>query len=624
VHHLSETINSKDKKYQVVITFVFLVFIIKQITLLNYLRWEDEFDSILTNKMMRSGLKLYEQIYNPHGPFPFVIGKILEQVKDFSFTEYRILILVLQIIAIVFVIYSPIVKNNFDRLVILITLTTLLSIWMVELYSQTFTYQNIAGLSLLIIITRLTIPIWILKQQVSRPILFICSILLTNLFFLSFAYLPIILVLLYLSFPKKEIKIFLLGLSLPFVINTGFVLLFGSFSGFLRQHFYVNIFILPRYYPNQSIFDFPLNIYRSLGERFWPISVLTLLVIWIINKKYQIKKIEIIVFLIGIMSLLIRGVNFQALPFYYLWLGMLTILLIQFSKNSILRVVTLLIVTVSIIFQVMSLRQAQRIENLVPDTTDFAQLAEIVTQKDDKVFAYTYANSQYVLAKRLPSVADFYYLPMQFDLYAGDRDNVDQVCQQLKNNPPKIGYFIKYNFSEIKPWDSYASCINKFTQDFYYNLTFPNLLIRKDLLISSPDRGNSTQKIEMIASPKLKKNQYYNVETINNDDTAKIKIDGIGILFATYQSEINGDILLEIESEAGEVEVLNLNNMSIVDNRYTFVDLKPNYYKSFRIYSDQDHDLSVWQISNTEDIQSCVVTRYVNGKFKFTFGCNPF
>ena len=72
----------KDKKYELIVLLVFSLIFTKQITLSKYLRWEDEFDSVLTNKMLDNGLKLYEQIYNPHGPSPFILGIILTATQN--------------------------------------------------------------------------------------------------------------------------------------------------------------------------------------------------------------------------------------------------------------------------------------------------------------------------------------------------------------------------------------------------------------------------------------------------------------------------------------------------------------------------------------------------------------
>jgi hypothetical protein len=614
----------KDKKYELIFLLVFSLIFTKQITLSKYLRWEDEFDSVLTNKMLDNGLKLYEQIYNPHGPSPFILGIILEKINNFGIIDYRILVIILQLIVMALVVYSPIVKNTIDRLIILIIIQAILFMGMVDLFSQTFTYQNFAGLSLLVIITRLTIPIWVLKQQVSRPILILCSILLTNLFFLSFAYLPIIIILLYLSFPRKDKKLFVIGLSVPLAINTFFILIFGSLSGYLIQHFYVNLFILPKYYANHSIINFPENIYKSLGDHFLPITILTIIIILILKIKYQIKKLDLVIFVLGIISLLIRGVDFQALPFYYLWLGILIILIVQSTKILILRRVLLIFCTVLLIFLITSLRQEKISNNQIPEITDFGQLAEFFTDNDDKVFAYTYANSEYVLANRLPAISDFYYLPMQFDLYSKNQETINKVCNQLKEFPPKIGFFAKYDFSEVNPWDSYGKCVNDFINEFYYALTFPNLLVRKDLLMSSPNKSSEDLERKMAPSQKITKNSYHNLNIESFDKNMDFQINRIGILFATYQSKVDGNLRLVTQNTAGEVRTVIVDGEQISDNRYTFVDLKPDYYASFRIYVDEDFELSVWEMSGIDTTESCVVTKYTNGKFDLTHGCSPF
>jgi len=273
---------------------------------------------------------------------------------------------------------------------------------------------------------------------------------------------------------------------------------------------------------------------------------------------------------------------------------------------------------------IVGLRQENTANDQIPEITDFGQLAQFFTEKNDKVFAYTFANSEYVLAERLPAISDFYYLPMQFDLYAKNQDTNNKVCHQLQKSLPKIGYFVKYDFSESNPWDNYGKCINDFIKKSYYNLTFPNLLVRKDLLISSPEMENKVGVSKMIPSQKIKKNSEYNIVMKSLIEKNAQKIDKIGILFATYQHKFNGNLKLVTQNLEGEVRTVAIKAKEVVDNRYTFVNLKPDYYVKFGIYLEDDSELSVWEISSLDQTESCLVTKFVNDKFYLTHGCAPF
>lgn len=57
--------------------------------------WGDESETVLVTKMMASGLRLYTEVYNNHGPLVFFPGFIISLLGNFQVWAYRIPIFLL-------------------------------------------------------------------------------------------------------------------------------------------------------------------------------------------------------------------------------------------------------------------------------------------------------------------------------------------------------------------------------------------------------------------------------------------------------------------------------------------------------------------------------------------------
>ena len=84
---------SKNNYYLIVGTLITGLIIWKQISIRNYLKWEDEFETIIASRMIADGGKLYQDVFNQHGPATFIIGFILEKLNLGSIENYRNIII---------------------------------------------------------------------------------------------------------------------------------------------------------------------------------------------------------------------------------------------------------------------------------------------------------------------------------------------------------------------------------------------------------------------------------------------------------------------------------------------------------------------------------------------------
>ena len=620
---------SKNIYYLIAGTLITGLIIWKQISIRNYLKWEDEFETIIASRMIADGGKLYQDVFNQHGPATFIIGFILEKLNLGSVENYRNIIIFVQIISILSITLSPILISQLTRIFVLIGVSVyLLTITPHLFFSHTYTYQNLAGIALLIIFSQLVVPTVVMGQKPKKFGLIICLVLITYLPFLAITYLPLSLILVFLLWLQKLLKVNYLIYVLVFSIlpNLIFLLINGSWRGFFVQHIYINSTILPNYYPYQRFKDLPMNLLRSLEpNQFWIVPLL-LVVLMLIVKSKKISNIQLIILILGISSLLIRGVDFQALPFYYLIPSLTLVVVHRLEEIKSSKKIFIFLSFLSIVILLISLGDKKIQDNQIPKVTEFSQLADFFTKKNDRVFSYTFKNSEYVISNRLPASSYFFYLPMQAEY---DKKPIlgvtNSICSDLDKVRPKIGYFVVYDFALSTPWNSYADCVNKIIDRDYFQLPFNTLFIRKDIL----RWYDEDLYVKFYGKMSVKEKAQENVEleilldqdSFDNDS----KINGIGILFATYGKKLDSKTNIRLRSYASNSNTdLNLDSTKVIDNRYTFVDLNPDNYTNFSILADRDLDLSIWNSEWDSRTQPCLILRFEDETFQLTPGCQPF
>ena len=620
---------SKNNYYLILGTLISGLIIWKQISIRNYLKWEDEFETIIASRMIADGGKLYQDVFNQHGPATFIIGFILETLNLGSIENYRNIIIFVQIISILSITLSPILKSQLTRIFVLIGVSVyLLTITPHLFFSNTYTYQNLAGMALLIIFSQLVVPTVIMGQKPKKLTLIICLVLITYLPFFAITYLPLSLILVFLLWLQKLLKVNYLFYVFVFSILPNLIFLFinGSWRGFFVQHIYINSTIMPNYYPYQSFNDLPMNLLRSLEpNQFWIVPLL-LVVLMLVIKSKKISIIQLIILILGIASLLIRGVDFQALPFYHLIPSLTLVVVYRLEEIKSSRIIFSSLSFLSIMILLISLGDKKIQENQIPKVTEFSQLADFFTKKNDRVFSYTFKNSEYVISNRLPASAHFFYLPMQAEYGKKPILGVtNSICSDLERVRPKIGYLEVYDMAPSTPWNEYADCVNEIINRDYFQLPFNTLFIRKDILRRYNEDLSVKSFGKISVSEKAQKNIELKILLGKDYFDQDSEINGIGILFATYGKELDKKTKIRLRSYVSNSNIdLNLDLTKVIDNRYTFVDLNPDNYTNFAILADRDVDLSIWNSESGSQTQPCLILRFEDETFQLTPGCQPF
>jgi hypothetical protein len=102
-----------------------------------------------------------------------------------------------------------------------------------QYFSHTYTYQNLAGMALLIIFSQLVVPTVIMGQKPNKFILIICLVLIAYLPFLAITYLPLSLTLVFLLWLQKLLNVNYLFYVFVFSILPKLIVLciYGSWRG---------------------------------------------------------------------------------------------------------------------------------------------------------------------------------------------------------------------------------------------------------------------------------------------------------------------------------------------------------------------------------------------------------
>jgi hypothetical protein len=323
-----------------------------------------------------------------------------------------------------------------------------------------------------------------------------------------------------------------------------------------------------------------------------------------------------IILLLAFASLLIRGVDFQALPFYYAIATLLIVILVKLEQYQLRYFSTSILGILAAMSLALFMNQEKINNNQVPQSSDFQQLSDFVTNKSDKVFSYTFKNSEYILADRLPASNDYFYLPAQAEYYKNPILGVENdICEQLKSVAPKVGYFEKYDWSEEFKWDVYATCVNELLATEYQNLTFNTLFIRKDLLIKESIPAIKNVEYEFRPSGKLAQSNQLEINFPESLKKYPAEIERIGILFATHGEKISGSIQLEVRDLDSQVINYEVDGQDIIDNRYTFINLKNHKVNQISLKSTRDIEISTWESVSADQSNTCILLKFVKSKW---------
>lgn len=468
------------KQLQIVLLLVVLASAVRyQVHLFNVGAWGDEYETMVASKMMATGLRLYSDIFNQHGPLIFAFGVALDTVVDATIADYRLIIAALQWLMIGSLMHFSLKMPSLSRMVGLSIIAALTVIALPLFFGQMFLYQTVGGIFSAAAIALLVLPVLRNDREVSASAAFVGGFLLGCLPFLAFTYAAASAGLILCSLTRSTRRSVAAGVTLAVIFNVMFIMARCSVRGFIADHLYLNLMIYPAFGDNSI---------HAMWENASKLSLLTSVVgltlvlatASFLVMRQGIPRWRSAVFVLAIASFLMRGTEFQALPFYY---ALLPLVLAAMPWKPLVST-TRKFVSFGIVFvcliSLWLIRPAE--SGQIPSRSFFSELVKRFTVPSDRIISYSFDPLEYLLAHRLPASGAFYFLPQQ----AVYNEHpvlgvVSDPCQDIRVYKPKFMKIDKWLAWGTFPWESYGTCVDKVMQESYVQIKGTPVYVRSDI-----------------------------------------------------------------------------------------------------------------------------------------------
>lgn len=612
---------------------LFMIFVILcfryQFYLLDYRQWGDESETIVAAKMMASGMKLYSEIFNHHGPLTFLPGIITEGLGSYGVQGHRISIAILQVVAVLSIYKTPVIKTSMLRVVAASVSAVVILIFLPEIFGHAYKYQTLAGILLVVVLSQYTLPAILEQEDIKRYRVIVGSVLIASLPFLAINYLPVSGLLFLASWRNKNFKHVLLGSFVGLFLNIVFLWVYGSFSGFLAFHIYLNAEILPLYTGLQPGWQLIVNAVKVVTSDLSNFLSLTVLMLGAFNLAVKEKFFPWRTFLliVGLCSLLMRGGGFHGMPYFYAMLAMLIPVLatinVKPQTSTYVAIGFLLLFSVKISLVIPGEKQ-RLLSAPIPRETEFSQLVQEFTKEDDRIIAYTFQNLEYLASDRLPASGHFFYLPWQEKYNESPKFGISiDACKQISEAEPKVMLIDKWTVWDRFSWDSYASCVQNLLDSDYYQVPNMPYYIRKNAFVNFDDYFDRDAVRQMIPTEPLSDSDSIQLRFEQGSKKYdESKLTRIGIMFGTHARVNTGVARLILNRTDGSTLEIDFSLSDLVDNKYKYFELPEGNYFEGEIVSLTGEGVSVWE-SHTEEGQdfACMKFVYTDEGRGFTPGC---
>lgn len=630
--------NTDDKiliflKYTLYFIFlIFCLFLIRyQYYLLDYINWGDEAETVVAVKMMASGMKLYSEIFNHHGPLTFLPGLLVEYFINIDIRGHRIIIALFQLIAFISICSSPWLTTNVQKMAVFLCCSIIVAICFPDGFGHTYQYQTLAGIMLAVALSSYVIPTLLYPDKLTKTNIVIGSVLLSSLPFLAITYLPVAGLLYIAAFRYRFSKYLAIGTIVGIVTNLVFLGYFGSFAGYLAFHIYLNAEILPEYTGLQPGWMLIVTAIQALTSDFSHLFALVLILsgAFALSTKENNFPWRTCFIIAGLCSLLMRGPGIHGMPFFYATLSFVPFVLSTIDEKSrshiyiLIGFILLCIIKVSLVLPGDKTKLITALVATENSQSEFSLLAKEFTKKNDKIIAYSFQTPEYIGSNRLPASGYFFYLPWQAKYNEHPKFGISiDPCKQIAEAKPKVMLLDKWLVWDRYPWESYAGCVQNIADKDYWQVPGKPYYIRKDLFAT--DGYFVSEHRVMAPSPALQKDG--NIPLKMNGHLKDIsdtrKITGIGILFGTYMRNNPGDARLVLRSADGRSVNLNFSLSQLSDNRYKHFSLDGGAYTNGEIESITGEGVSTWESNGNElGTLTCLKYYYSDGTIDLTPGC---
>lgn len=463
----------------------------RQLELRFLVEWGDESETIVVTKMMAAGYRLYSEVYNNHGPLVFLPGFMISRMGNYGIATYRWIPIVLQWLTLISIYLSPLFKNHLQRIFATSLSGVIIVLFMPLFYGHTYLYQTMSGLFMIIIFSQYALPV-LTDKPLNFINIMIGNLLVFSLPFLAVTNLPFAILIFVISLRLKNVKAIVSGAIIALIINFGFLLVYGSWDGYIAYHYYLNSTVL---YSGKGIEAFIKTILDFYSKNLT--HFITLLIILLATMKLSLKGSWIhhlanLMLIPMFISLVIRGglvLTLSGLIYLYALVGLSLVFFdVEFiESDQIKQFVQLLPLYGVLLVSIYIFYLPQQADNyyyeFLPET-EFSRIVTRITEPDEKILALSFRSYEYLVADRLPASTHFIYLSIQAKYNQKPyKDIYVSIVDDVKKNRPKAMIIDEWNIiiDESDHWSNYAADLMEYVNEEYYRLEGSQIYIRKDV-----------------------------------------------------------------------------------------------------------------------------------------------
>ncbi|HFK2916433.1 TPA: hypothetical protein ACGY79_001685 [Stenotrophomonas maltophilia] len=611
----------------VVFTISMAALVAYQLRLLNFSEFADETETIVAAKMMVAGSSLYREIFNHHGPLTFLPGMLVELAGGHSIAAHRALIAILQLVSLAALLFSPLIRNQ--HAIVRVTYTLLIATIYAGILpaglGHTYSYQVLCGIMLSVAFSTWLLPQIAGELRVGTARTIVGGALVASIPFLAITYIPAAMAFLVASVHKDNWRKVLCGSVAAIAFNLVFLVWTGSVRGYLAFHVYLNAVLLPQYNQGHGLLMLIGNAFHAATSDLGGLLLLGVIVTALAAvacKRPALPWREILVAL-GLGSMLIRGLDIHGLSYIYVALTMPLLLLhlipAGFPRQHSLLLVLCCILTARLI--VGGAKEDQLlVDRRIPETTEFAQLAQKLTDPGDRILAYSFQNYQYLAAGRLPASGYYFYLPWQ-------RQYLDHPvlgvridpCMDIEKARPKLVMLDEWKVWEKYDWASYGGCVIDAMARDYIRLPHTQYYVRKDVAAGIGVLAQADDNLS-VSPPVSKGDRFAIAHTPDNTHETPRRI---GLRLATYARSNPGVAVLTTPLADGTPSVLaTLDLPGIEDNAYAYMEVPPGTTGPLSFEIREGGGISFWESRKPDGTtQPCIIIEYPSTPPGRTPGC---
>jgi hypothetical protein len=635
----------------------------------------DELDQFVTAKMIDLGWRLYRDIFQIHGPVPFMLAHLYTLiVSHTNFLYIRLVPVFLALASCLSLAFSPALKTAKARIWAgAIYLSIMAFVWYLDGFN-TLTYYSIGGVLFVIVISQCAAPaifgeaptaFGLFSAGAAGALACFCAysngpafVVLTLALFIPTLFLQSRGVAAVLAAPLW------LGMLLVALSVMLWVYRFGDVRGYFVYHLYFNQAIFSHYI-DYSPWEFLTNfVFIISPAESVHVVTLGLFLCWIMlaiclqnwRAGGRVPFVNRVALALGIFGVVLTNPRaFESMRdcgFVGANVAMASIMsaavlerqLMLRSPSGVLCSMSIPVLAIIVIYEALTFsylcygvprrEMSNYMTSMRPSDESIYRWVRSMTREQGDFLVLSYNATVYFAANRLPASGNLYYSPMQAEYMRKPKWGYKiDLCADIRTRLPAVIWLFNWRMWNRWSLDEYEPCVLELVVEHYKQLSFGSpWLVRDDLferaqllLPSGADTslnlGPGEPKIEVVQrSPELSPATSIAIRLAPGYETLKAPLRRIGVLLAANGRENPGDAELRLTTPEGTRFSYPFRLAALPENGYKYFDVAPHWYAAAEIASTSGGGISVWE-SNLDMTYTCIIYEYLDGSRRYAPAC---